>query len=281
MLCARRSGRGQQVAADLEAVAHHVVEHAAALQVALPEPGHVRAAVLLGRAREVGAPGAAAPRAQTISRAALEARREELVLEIAVQDARLLHELDHAPRLGDVAAERLLAGDAAQVARRASRAATIRSMFSTRAWLGPQIQMAVDRRSATIASMEAKARASPTRSDAGQRRRLLGVRRGSGSTRRARRASRTATHERMWNRVMKPLPMNPTPSLRVMRRASTGEGITRAAVLEWPASPGDPDARQPAGDDTARLAGSVDSSRDPGAAGACAYLPPPNRTAKA
>ena len=44
-------------------------------------------------------------------------------------------------------------------------AATIRSMFSTRAKLGPQIQMQSIDGSATIASIESKTLASPTRSD--------------------------------------------------------------------------------------------------------------------
>src|SRR5690606_7461237 len=47
-LAGRDARRGQQVAAGLHAVAHHVVEDAAALLVALPEPRTVRAAVLLG-----------------------------------------------------------------------------------------------------------------------------------------------------------------------------------------------------------------------------------------
>ena len=57
---------GQQVPHHERRVAHHVVEHAATLQPAAPEPRRVRPAVLLGGAREVrpaGEPGARAPRA--------------------------------------------------------------------------------------------------------------------------------------------------------------------------------------------------------------------------
>src|SRR2546427_6990269 len=43
-------------------------------------------------------------------------RRERLVLEIAVGDAGLRHELGDALRLGDVAGERLLAGDTLELA---------------------------------------------------------------------------------------------------------------------------------------------------------------------
>src|SRR5262245_46316429 len=45
---ARRPWRRQQVPDQHGRVAHHVVEHAATLQLAAPEPGSVRPAVLLG-----------------------------------------------------------------------------------------------------------------------------------------------------------------------------------------------------------------------------------------
>src|SRR2546422_3236255 len=48
---------GEQVAHDERRVAHHVVQDAAALEVAAPEPGLVGARVLLRGAREVGAAG--------------------------------------------------------------------------------------------------------------------------------------------------------------------------------------------------------------------------------
>ena len=108
----RRAGLGEQMPHDERRVAHHVVEHAAALQRALPEPRHVRAAVLLGGAREIGTtrrrraarPEQLAPR--------LDLRREQLVLEISVRDPGSLHQLGDALRLGHVSRQRLLARDA-------------------------------------------------------------------------------------------------------------------------------------------------------------------------
>ena len=73
----------EQVPHEQRRVAHHVVEHTAALQIALPEPRRVRPAVLLGRAREIRTTrrrGAARPE-ERASR--LDVRREELILEIA------------------------------------------------------------------------------------------------------------------------------------------------------------------------------------------------------
>ena len=72
---------------DERRVAHHVVQHAAALQLAAPEPGHVRPAVLLRRAGEIRTAGrrrAARPE-QLATR--FDLRREHLILEIAVRDA--------------------------------------------------------------------------------------------------------------------------------------------------------------------------------------------------
>ncbi len=84
----RRAGLREQMPDDERRVAHHVVEHAAALQLAAPEPRHVRPAVLLGRAREIrtsrrrraARPEQLAPR--------FDLRREDLVLEIAVRESR-------------------------------------------------------------------------------------------------------------------------------------------------------------------------------------------------
>ena len=113
---ARLAGFGQQEARRLDRVAHHVVQHPAALQFALPEPGVVRAGVFLGGARQVraaGCPGAALPGQFA---AANHGGAEHLVLEVAVQDADLAHEFDHPKRFARVAGERLLAGDADQAA---------------------------------------------------------------------------------------------------------------------------------------------------------------------
>src|SRR5690348_3086051 len=93
-------------------VAHHVVENAAALKIAAPEPRHVRTAVLLSRASEVGPAsrrGAARPEQRAAS---FDLRREDLVLEITLLDPNTLDELGHSLRLGDVSRERFFARDA-------------------------------------------------------------------------------------------------------------------------------------------------------------------------
>ena len=106
---------GEQMLHHERRVAHHVVEHAAALQVALPEPRHVRPAVLLGGAGEVGAPGDLGAARPEQGAARGDVRCEQLVLEIARRDAGLLHHLDDFLGLGDVAPQRLLARDAEQL----------------------------------------------------------------------------------------------------------------------------------------------------------------------
>lgn len=57
----------EQKAGNLDAVAHHIGEDAAALLLALPEPGLVRAAVLLRGAGQVRLPLPGPPRRQIIS----------------------------------------------------------------------------------------------------------------------------------------------------------------------------------------------------------------------
>ena len=82
---AGRARPGQEKAAELDAVAHHVVQDAAALQRAVPEPRHVRAAVLFGRARQVRAAGDRCAARPDELAPARHRRREDLVLEIPVQ----------------------------------------------------------------------------------------------------------------------------------------------------------------------------------------------------
>ena len=84
-------------------------------------------------------------------------------------------------------------------------------MLATRAWLGPHSQTASIDGSATIASTEGNARASPTPSsrasaadDSACSPHGLQQPRTS--------ASRTPTSDWVWKRVMNPLPMNPMPS---------------------------------------------------------------------
>src|SRR5204862_498346 len=96
-------------------VAHHVVEDAPALELPLPEPGHVGSAVLLRRPGEIGAArerGAARPDDGAALR---HGRRERLVFEIAVGDPGLFCELEDPLRFRDVAAEWFLTRDPAEL----------------------------------------------------------------------------------------------------------------------------------------------------------------------
>src|SRR5688572_12164795 len=101
---------------DERRVAHHVVEDAAALQAALPEPRAVRPTVLLGGTGEVGPPGVRRAPGPDERLARLDLWREELVLEVSRGDTEAPNELDHLLRFGNVAGERLLAGDPFELA---------------------------------------------------------------------------------------------------------------------------------------------------------------------
>src|SRR5207249_5415083 len=79
------------------------------------EPRHVRPAVLLGGAGEIGAARERRPAGPGDRSPLGDRRRERLVLEIAVGDAGLLYELGDAFRFGDVPGERLLAGGALEL----------------------------------------------------------------------------------------------------------------------------------------------------------------------
>ena len=104
----------QEKADEQGGVAHHVVEHAAALQLALPEPWRMWAAVLLGRAREVGSPRRCRAARPEQGAPRLHVRREQLILQIARHEADARREIAHLARLGHVTRERLLAGEPAQ-----------------------------------------------------------------------------------------------------------------------------------------------------------------------
>ena len=110
----RRAGLGEQVPDDERRVAHHVVEHAAALQSPCQNHGMCGPLCSSAARARYGRPVVAAPRAQSSSRPGFDLRREELVLEVAVLEPDALHQLGDLLRLGDVARERLLAGDAVQ-----------------------------------------------------------------------------------------------------------------------------------------------------------------------
>src|SRR4051812_4839699 len=88
---------------------HHVVEHTTTLQSALPEPWHVRSAVLLGSASEIGASGegcAARPDQLASTR---DVGREKLVLEISRVESYARHQLSDLLRFRHISRERLFA----------------------------------------------------------------------------------------------------------------------------------------------------------------------------
>src|SRR3954469_8565990 len=93
---------------------HHVIEHTAALQRALPEPRHMRAAVLLGGACEVRTASQSCAAGPDKLAPASDVRREQLVLEVPGVEAHTLHQINHFLRFGDVSRERLFAGEAAK-----------------------------------------------------------------------------------------------------------------------------------------------------------------------
>src|SRR5258708_38604492 len=79
---------------------HHVGEYAPTLPFTLPEPGLVRAGMLLRRAGQIGPPalGYGSPPDDVL--AAHHRGREQLVLQIAVQQACILDKRQHFARLG-------------------------------------------------------------------------------------------------------------------------------------------------------------------------------------
>src|ERR1019366_7716259 len=108
----RIAGLGEQMSHDERRVAEHIVENATALQHAVPEPRRVRAAVLLGGARELRAAGSRHAARPEQFLPGLDVRCEQLVLQVSRRNADALHELDYLLRLRHGPAERLLAGDA-------------------------------------------------------------------------------------------------------------------------------------------------------------------------
>src|SRR5262249_3154730 len=88
-----RVGLGEQEAGGFDAVAHHIVEDTAALAASLPEPGAVRPAMLLSGARQIGAAGErrAAPPDDFLP--SLHGRCEDLILQVSMQQVRLLDQL--------------------------------------------------------------------------------------------------------------------------------------------------------------------------------------------
>ena len=93
-------------------MAEHVVQHAASLTHAVPEPGHVGSAVLLRCPGKVWTPGDRHGPPPDDLLPAHDGRLKHLILEIPVQHRHRLDQLDHAPRLAQVTGQRLFASDA-------------------------------------------------------------------------------------------------------------------------------------------------------------------------
>ena len=107
---------GKEVAYHHRRMAHHVVQHAPALELPLPEPGRVRAAVLLRGARQVrpaGEGGAARPE-QGAPR--LDLWSEELILQVSGLQLGFRRQRRYFSRLAHVSGQRLLAGNTLELA---------------------------------------------------------------------------------------------------------------------------------------------------------------------
>ena len=100
---------------DLDRVTHHVIQHAASLQRRLPEPGHVRSAVLFGRACEIRTTGEGGASRPDQLLAAGYFRREKLILEISGIQAHTRRQLRDTSCFFDISRERLFARDTAQL----------------------------------------------------------------------------------------------------------------------------------------------------------------------
>ena len=93
-------------------VTHHVVQHAAALQVTAPEPRLVRAAVLLGRARQIRAAREGNTSRPNNVAASRNGWREKLVLQISMAESDSINQLDDPFCFSDIPRKGFLAGDA-------------------------------------------------------------------------------------------------------------------------------------------------------------------------
>ncbi len=211
---ARLARAGEQVADDFHRMAHHVVEHAAALQLALPEPGHVRPAVLLGGAGQIRAPGERGAAGPDQMPPVLHLRREQLVLQISGVEPHALHERVHLLRFGHVAGQRLLAGEPPQRSAR-PRSIVLDDLLDV---LDAGVVGAAQPEGVDFGIGHHRARssgtASPRRCRAIARTRPpLPARLASGLHTPRTSASRTAVKACMWKRALNPLPTNP------MRRA--------------------------------------------------------------
>src|SRR5512133_784304 len=94
---------------------HHVIQYASALKLTLPEPRHVRTAVLLCGAREIRPPCERRTACPDELLPTSDVGSEKLVLEIARVESHARCESSNLLRFGNIAGERLLACEALQV----------------------------------------------------------------------------------------------------------------------------------------------------------------------
>src|SRR5439155_860207 len=108
----RRAGRGQKMPNQHDRVAHHVVQHAAALQVAAPKPRLVRTTMLLRGPRQIRSPGDGDASGPDDIAAGRNRWRKELIFEVSMAKADSVNTLDDPLRLTNISCERFLAGHA-------------------------------------------------------------------------------------------------------------------------------------------------------------------------
>ncbi len=209
------AGLGEQITHELDRVTHHVVEHTTALQVATPEPRHVRTTVLFCCACEIWtSSGRRAARPDQRS-AGLDLRGEQLVLQVAVHQSNALDELEDLCGFGDVAGEWLFACDCLESSPATlNRVDDFLDVLDARE-VGAEQPDRVDRGIGDhVGDGVVRARIADVER-ARERRGCCCVLR-FGLQTPSTSASRTPTNDCMWNRAMKPLPMKPMPSLLLL-----------------------------------------------------------------
>src|ERR1051326_6409658 len=90
---------------------HYVVQHAATLQVATPEPRLVRTAVFFGGTRQIRPSGDGNTSRPDDFAAGYDRGSEQLILQIAMRDAILFNQLEHPLRFGNISCQWFLARD--------------------------------------------------------------------------------------------------------------------------------------------------------------------------
>src|SRR5206468_10840604 len=106
----RGAASRQKMPNQHDRVAHHVVQHAAALQVAAPKPRFMRTAMFFGSPRQIRPAGTSyASRPNDLAPGRYR-WREKLVFEISMTEADAFNQFDDPHRLGDIPCQGLFAG---------------------------------------------------------------------------------------------------------------------------------------------------------------------------